>query len=78
MGGNPTSGTEENLLGYPGTKYYGENIFMHEFSHAILGGGIRTADPKLYEEVSRRVQERYGKRTLEGPLCRDERARVLG
>ncbi len=51
MGGNPTSGTEENLLGYPGTKYYGENIFMHEFSHAILGGGVRTADPKLYDEV---------------------------
>lgn len=51
MGGNPTTCAEENLLGYYGTKYYGENIFVHEFSHAILGGGIRSVDPKMYEEV---------------------------
>src|SRR5262249_13709620 len=31
LGGNPTTCAEENLLGYPGTRYYGENIFVHEF-----------------------------------------------
>lgn len=50
MGGRLTSGTEENILGYPGTKYYGENIFVHEFSHGIMSG-IRTADPALYAEI---------------------------
>ena len=30
MGGNPTSCAEENLLGYPGTRYFGENILVHE------------------------------------------------
>jgi hypothetical protein len=51
MGGNPTTCAEENLLGYPGTRYFGENIFVHEFSHAIMGIGIRTADPTLYQEI---------------------------
>jgi hypothetical protein len=26
LGGNPTTGAEENLLGYPGTRYYGEHM----------------------------------------------------
>jgi len=51
LGGNPTTGAEENLLGYPGTRYYGEHIFVHEFSHAIMGGGIRTVDPAMYDEI---------------------------
>jgi hypothetical protein len=51
LGGNPTTGAEENLLGYPGTRYYGENIFVHEFAHAIMGGGIRQADPDLYQAI---------------------------
>jgi hypothetical protein len=51
LGGNPTTCAEENLLGYPGTRYYGENILVHEFAHAVMGGGIRAADPKLYEEI---------------------------
>lgn len=51
LGGNPTSGAEENVLGYPGTRYYGENILMHEFAHAIMGGGIRNADPTLFEAI---------------------------
>ncbi|HEX5973180.1 MAG TPA: hypothetical protein VFY85_14700 [Gemmatimonadaceae bacterium] len=50
MGGRLTSGTEENILGYPGTKYFGENIFVHEFSHGIMSG-IRTADSSLYAEI---------------------------
>ena len=51
LGGNPTTCAEENLLGYPGTRYYGEHIFVHEFSHAIMGGGIRTVDPALFEKI---------------------------
>jgi hypothetical protein len=51
LGGNPTTCAEENLLGYPGTRYYGEHILVHEFAHAIMGGGIRVADPELFEEI---------------------------
>jgi len=51
LGGNPTTGAEENLLGYPGTRYWGEHIFVHEFSHAIMGGGIRDVDPAMYAEI---------------------------
>lgn len=50
LGDNPTTGAEENLLGYPGTRYYGENIFVHEFSHSIHSA-IRMADPKLAAEI---------------------------
>lgn len=51
LGGNPTTGAEENLLGYPGTRYFGEHIFVHEFAHAIMGGGIRQVDPALYAGI---------------------------
>lgn len=51
LGGNPTTGAEENLLGYPDTRYFGEHIFVHEFAHAIMGGGLRQADPTLYAEI---------------------------
>lgn len=51
LGGNPTTGAEENLLGYPDTRYFGEHIFVHEFAHAIMGGGLRTAEPALYAEI---------------------------
>ena len=51
LGGNPTTCAEENLLGYPGTRYFGENILVHEFAHAIHNGAIRTADPKLFDEI---------------------------
>jgi hypothetical protein len=57
MGGNPTSCAEENLLGYPGTRYYGENILVHEFSHAIMNQGIRTADQALFAEIQAAYKE---------------------
>jgi hypothetical protein len=57
LGGNPTTCAEENLLGYPGTRYFGENIFVHEFSHAIMNIGIRTADPALYAEIQEAYKE---------------------
>lgn len=50
MGGTITSCAEENLLGYPGTRYYGENILVHEFSHNIMGA-LRNADSALYAEI---------------------------
>lgn len=50
MGGTVTSCAEENLLGYPDTRYYGENILVHEFSHNIMGA-LRQADPALYAEI---------------------------
>jgi hypothetical protein len=51
LGGNPTTGAEENLLGYPNTRYWGEHIFVHEFAHAIMGGGIRDVDPAMFAEI---------------------------
>jgi len=50
LGGLYTIGATENLLGYPGFAYYGENILVHEFAHAMLTA-IEQADPKLYREV---------------------------
>ena len=50
MGGIVTSCAEENILGYPGTRYFGEHILVHEFSHNIMAG-LRTADPALYKEI---------------------------
>lgn len=50
MGGTVTSCAEENLLGYPRTRYYGENILVHEFSHNIMGA-LRTADPELFAQI---------------------------
>ncbi|ESQ84052.1 hypothetical protein AEAC466_09920 [Asticcacaulis sp. AC466] len=50
MGGIYTTGAAENILGVPKTRYYGENILVHEFSHSIFGA-IRTADPALAARV---------------------------
>lgn len=50
LGGNPTTGAEENILGYPGTRYYGEHIFVHEFAHAIHRA-IRDVDPEMMQEI---------------------------
>ena len=51
MGGsNGTLCAEENLLGYEDGRYYGENIFVHEFSHTIFFA-IKKVDPGLYAEV---------------------------
>lgn len=36
---------EENLLGCPGDPYPDENIFVHEFAHAIHGTGLNKVDP---------------------------------
>lgn len=66
LGGNPTSCAEENLLGYPGTRYFGENILVHEFSHAIMGGGIRRADPELFAEIQQAYTDAMAKGLWKG------------
>lgn len=55
MGGDEVTCAEENILGYPGTKYFGENILVHEFSHSIHQA-IRATDPELADEID----EAYG------------------
>ena len=50
MGGLYTTVGAENLLATPGAVYFGENILVHEFSHAMLRA-IEQADPKLYARV---------------------------
>jgi hypothetical protein len=72
LGGNPTTGAEENLLGYPGTRYFGEHIFVHEFAHAIMGGGIRDVDPTMHAEIGEAYKEAMaaGKYVHPGPEAR--------
>jgi hypothetical protein len=41
------SGSEENLLCYPGDPYAGENITVHEFAHAIHEMGLRSLGPEF-------------------------------
>jgi hypothetical protein len=55
MGGILTSCAEENLMGYPGTRYYGENILVHEFSHNIMGA-IKNVDTVLYSRIEKSYQ----------------------
>ena len=50
MGGTFTTCAEENVLGYPGTRYFGEHILVHEFSHSIEGS-MRRVDPSLHAEL---------------------------
>ena len=54
LGGRFTTGAEENILGYPGTRYFGENILVHELSHGIMRA-LRRADPDL----NRQIHEAY-------------------
>ena len=47
IGGQHMVGAEEDVLGLPASRYYGETIFVHEFSHQILDA-VRGADRPLY------------------------------
>lgn len=48
---------EENLLGYPGDPYRGENILIHEFGHAIHGIALREVDPKFDSRLTTAYNE---------------------
>lgn len=50
LGGRYTTAGEENILGIPGTRYYGEHILVHEFSHGIHSA-LRTAEPAMHAEI---------------------------
>ncbi|MDH5744139.1 MAG: glycoside hydrolase [Candidatus Aminicenantes bacterium] len=50
LGGVYTTCGEENLLGLPGTRYFGEHILVHEFAHAIHRG-VRAIDPELANAI---------------------------
>lgn len=61
IGGVYTVGAEEDVLGKPTSRYYGETILVHEFAHNLLDA-IRVADPALYAEV----EAAYAKALEEG------------
>lgn len=50
MAGPLTSGAAEDLLGLRSSRYWGETIFVHEFSHNVLAA-IRAVDPLLAVQV---------------------------
>jgi hypothetical protein len=52
MSGPLTSGAAEDLLGLKSSRYYGETIFVHEFSHDVLAAA-KSADRSLYREAER-------------------------
>lgn len=50
IGGERTVGSEEDILGLPVSRYYGETIFVHEMAHNVLFA-IQAVDPALYARV---------------------------
>ncbi|WP_421991670.1 glycoside hydrolase [Qipengyuania sp.] len=50
IGGERMVGSEEDVLGLPISRYFGETIFVHEFAHNVLFA-IQGADPALYARV---------------------------
>lgn len=50
MGGQLTSGAEEDLLGERASRYWGETIFVHEVAHGVLDA-IRVVDPALFASI---------------------------
>jgi hypothetical protein len=65
MGGIWTSCAEENLLGIPGTRYFGENIMVHEFSHNIMGA-LGHIDPDAVRQVKEAYQAAKDKGLYKG------------
>src|SRR6185503_6342047 len=60
MGGTYTTCSEENLLGYPGTQYFGWNLLVHEFAHSIHAS-VRRVEPKLDKELQVAYEEAMAK-----------------
>lgn len=65
LGGVYTTCGEENLLGIPGTRYFGEQILVHEFAHAIHRA-IRTADPQLAADIEKGYSDAMALGLLKG------------
>lgn len=66
IGGRHMVAAEEDVLGLPLNRYFGETIFVHEFSHQILDA-IRESDRVLYA----RLEAAYANARANG-LWRDE------
>jgi hypothetical protein len=65
IGGAFTTVGAENVLAERGDRYFGENILVHEFSHAILAA-VRRADPALYRGAERAYAEAKAKGRWKG------------
>ena len=52
LGGRYTTAGEENILGIPNTRYFGEHILVHEFSHGVMSA-LRAADPSFHAEIQK-------------------------
>jgi hypothetical protein len=65
MGGFRTSCAEENLTAMPNTRYYGEHICVHEFSHGIHAA-IRAVDPELASAVQAAYDQAKAKGLFKG------------
>jgi hypothetical protein len=60
-GGALTICAEENVLGYPGTAYFGENMLVHQFAHTIYAS-VRNVDPTLSDELEVAFKEATAKK----------------
>lgn len=65
MGGLFTTAGAENVMGVPKTRYYGENIMVHEFSHNIMNA-LRTIDPGLIGRLQAAYARAREKRLWQG------------
>ncbi|GMV20716.1 MAG: hypothetical protein AMXMBFR57_06650 [Acidimicrobiia bacterium] len=65
LGGRYTTAGEENILGIPGTRYFGEHILVHEFSHGIHSA-LRTADPAMHAEIQQAYDAAKAKGLFKG------------
>ena len=77
-GENTTSCAEENLLGYPGTRYYNWPLLLHEFSHGIMRGAIYTVDPEYRKAVEAAYAAAKAENLRRRRLLRQQFQRVLG
>ena len=64
-GGYFTTVGAENLLAVPGTRYFGQNILVHEFAHAIFYA-IQRVDPLLHARIRRAYDGAGRERLWEG------------
>lgn len=65
IGGRHMVAAEEDLLGLPLNRYFGETIFVHEFSHQILDA-IRAGDQPLYARLEAAYAKARAERLWEG------------
>ena len=72
------SGAEENLLNFRRDPYPDENIFLHEFAHAIHSTGLNKVDPSFDERLKTAYFGRERSRPLEEHLRRHQSPRILG